>query len=92
MRARDPDNSRKTEMADSWPVCPFLKLEAACISWENDSQIFSSSVVNMNQWMFIPILICAVVTETDKSWKGLKDTSTETDGQYLWNICNECAY
>lgn len=62
MRARDPANSRKTEMADSWPVCPFLKLEAACISWENDNQI----------WKFISILICAVVTETDKSWKRFK--------------------
>lgn len=46
IRASDPANSRKTEMADSWPVCPLRKLVAAWISWNGQSQ--SQSDISSN--------------------------------------------
>lgn len=65
MRARDPANRRKTETADSWPVCPFLKLEAACISWERHQYL------QFRRWIWrkrhLPHRLCCLRLKDDWS-------------------------
>lgn len=71
MRASDPANSRKTETADSWPVCPFRKLEAAWISWWNTHTVILlwGVCVCVHMWISWTFLYVTKVVFFLVTWK-----------------------